>query len=195
MRKPGQVRDAITNILAQSEAPLTVTEIECRIADSFNETFESSSIRSSLRLQAKKPDSGIVRVSRGLYAMSRQSTSRFEYKKSQVSKLRKGQGGVWRIPPSFDGAKRSPLPRFTTLTNADREKIVEFFGRFGEQALRVLVPGANIVVATNPLVSHLVAGALESAGLEPRGQLVRLVQTMRGGDRPKGCKRDASFSI
>ena len=171
MRKPGQVRDAITNILAQSEAPLTVTEIECRIADSFNETFESSSIRSSLRLQAKKPDSGIVRVSRGLYAMSRQSTSRFEYgkatliqgdafavmasleessihaivtdppyglveyKKSQVSKLRKGQGGVWRIPPSFDGAKRSPLPRFTTLTNADREKIVEFFGRFGEQAL------------------------------------------------------------
>ena len=226
MRKPGQVRDAITNILAQSEAPLTVTEIECRIADSFNETFESSSIRSSLRLQAKKPDSGIVRVSRGLYAMSRQSTSRFEYgkatliqgdafavmasleessihaivtdppyglveyKKSQVSKLRKGQGGVWRIPPSFDGAKRSPLPRFTTLTNADREKIVEFFGRFGEQALRVLVPGANIVVATNPLVSHLVAGALESAGLEPRGQLVRLVQTMRGGDRPKGFESE-----
>ena len=226
MRKPGQVRDAITNILAQSEAPLTVTEIECRIADSFNETFESSSIRSSLRLQAKKPDSGIVRVSRGLYAMSRQSTSRFEYgkatliqgdafavmasleessiqaivtdppyglveyKKSQVSKLRKGQGGVWRIPPSFDGAKRSPLPRFTTLTNADREKIVEFFGRFGEQALRVLVPGANIVVATNPLVSHLVAGALESEGLEPRGQLVRLVQTMRGGDRPKGFESE-----
>ena len=76
MRKPGQVRDAITNILAQSEAPSTVTEIECRIADSFNETFESSSIRSSLRLQAKKPDSGIVRVSRGLYAMSRQSTFR-----------------------------------------------------------------------------------------------------------------------
>lgn len=93
---------------------------------------------------------------------------------------------IWRIPPSFDGAKRSPLPRFTTLTNADREKIVEFFGRFGEQALRVLVPGANIVVATNPLVSHLVAGALESAGLEPRGQLVRLVQTMRGGRSSKG---------
>ena len=59
-----------------------------------------------------------------------------------------------------------------------------------EQALRVLVPGANIVVATNPLVSHLVAGALESAGLEPRGQLVRLVQTMRGGDRPKGFESE-----
>lgn len=205
---------------------LTVTEIECRIADSFNETFESSSIRSSLRLQAKKPDSGIVRVSRGLYAMSRQSTFRFEYGKATLIqgdafavmasleessiqaivtdpltdwlstkepsfKTAQGAGGVWRIPPSFDGAKRSPLPRFTTLTNADREKIVEFFGRFGEQALRVLVPGANIVVATNPLVSHLVAGALESAGLEPRGQLVRLVQTMRGGDRPK----DLSLNI
>ena len=97
MRKPGQVRDAITNILAQSEAPLTVTEIECRIADSFNETFESSSIRSSLRLQAKKPDSGIVRVSRGLYAMSRQSTSRFEYGKATLI-----QGDAFAVMASLE---------------------------------------------------------------------------------------------
>lgn len=226
VKKPGQVRDVITSILSQSEVPLTVAEIEDRIMDSFGDSLESSSIRSSLRLQAKKSDSGIVRVSRGVYAMNSQQTPRFEfgkatlvqgdaftvmaslegasiqaivtdppyglveYKKSQVSKLRAGRGGVWRIPPSFDGAKRSPLPRFTTLTNDDREKIVEFFSRFGEQALRVLVPGANVVVATNPLVSHLVAGALETAGLEPRGQLVRLVQTMRGGDRPKGFESD-----
>ena len=97
MRTPGQVRDAITNILAQSEAPLTVTEIECRIADSFNETFESSSIRSSLRLQAKKPDSGIVRVSRGLYAMSRQSTSRFEYGKATLI-----QGDAFAVMASLE---------------------------------------------------------------------------------------------
>ena len=39
-----------------------------------------------------------------------------EYTVEQQSKLRSGKGGVWRIPPSFDGQTRSPLPRFTTLT-------------------------------------------------------------------------------
>src|SRR5207253_473493 len=39
-----------------------------------------------------------------------------EYTPEQQTKLRKGKGGVWRIPPSFDGHVRSPLPRFTTLT-------------------------------------------------------------------------------
>ena len=34
----------------------------------------------------------------------------FEYTPEQQAKLRNGKGGVWRIPPSFDGAKRSPLP-------------------------------------------------------------------------------------
>ena len=36
-----------------------------------------------------------------------------EYDEKNHAKLRKGRGGVWRIPPSFDGAKRKPLPRFT----------------------------------------------------------------------------------
>ena len=39
-----------------------------------------------------------------------------EYTPEQQTKLRKGKGGVWRIPPSYDGHTRSPLPRFTTLT-------------------------------------------------------------------------------
>src|SRR5262249_53399723 len=30
-----------------------------------------------------------------------------EYSSAEQSKLRKGRGGVWRIPPSFDGCKRS----------------------------------------------------------------------------------------
>jgi site-specific DNA-methyltransferase (adenine-specific) len=51
----------------------------------------------------------------------------------------------------------------------------------------VLVPGANVVVASNPLVSHLVSGALAGAGLERRGEIVRLVMTLRGGDRPKAA--------
>lgn len=33
-----------------------------------------------------------------------------EYNRAEQSKLRRRSGGVWRIPPSFDGCKRSPLP-------------------------------------------------------------------------------------
>jgi DNA modification methylase len=108
-----------------------------------------------------------------------------EYSDAQQDKLRAGRGGVWRIPPSFDGAKRSPLPRFTVLTPAELDALDDFFTRWGRALLRVLVPGANVVVASNPLLSHRVSGALARAGLERRGEIVRLVMTMRGGDRPK----------
>jgi site-specific DNA-methyltransferase (adenine-specific) len=46
------------------------------------------------------------------------------------------------------------------------------------------------MVAANPLVSHLVGYSLDKAGLERRGDIVRLVQTMRGGDRPKNAEED-----
>ncbi len=109
----------------------------------------------------------------------------FEYSDEQQEKLRNGKGGVWRIPPSFDGAKRSPLPRFTVLTASDLRRLEEFFVDWARLLVPVLVPGANVVVASNPLLSHVVSGALARAGLERRGEIVRLVMTMRGGDRPK----------
>lgn len=109
----------------------------------------------------------------------------FEYSAEQQEKLRNGKGGVWRIPPSFDGAKRSPLPRFTVLTPGDLRYLEEFFLDWGRLLVPVLVPGANVVVASNPLLSHVVSGSLARAGLERRGEIVRLVMTMRGGDRPK----------
>ena len=108
-----------------------------------------------------------------------------EYSDAEQSKLRAGQGGVWRIPPSFDGAKRSPLPRFTILKSSELLALEQFFLAWGRSLMRVLVPGANVVVASNPLLSHIVSGALSRSGLERRGELVRLVMTMRGGDRPK----------
>ncbi len=110
-----------------------------------------------------------------------------EYTDEEQQKLRAGQGGVWRIPPSFDGSKRAPLPRFTVLSGADLSALESFFLRWGRSLARVVVPGANVVVASNPLLSHLVSGALARAGLERRGELVRLVMTMRGGDRPKAA--------
>ncbi|HEX3848529.1 MAG TPA: DNA methyltransferase [Steroidobacteraceae bacterium] len=110
-----------------------------------------------------------------------------EYSPSEQRKLRARRGGLWRIPPAFDGRARAPLPRFTVLEPRDLEALQAFFGRWGAALVRVLVPGANVVVASNPLLSHIVSGALAGAGLERRGEIARLVMTLRGGDRPKAA--------
>ena len=110
-----------------------------------------------------------------------------EYSESEQEKLRQGRGGVWRIPPSFDGSKRSPLPRFTVLKPDDLVALDRFFFAWARSLLRVLVPGANVVVASNPLLSYIVSGSLARAGLERRGEIARLTMTMRGGDRPKAA--------
>lgn len=113
-----------------------------------------------------------------------------EYSPREQRKLRARRGGVWRIPPAFDGVERSPLPRFTVLTADDLATLDRFFYEWGCLLLPALVPGANVVVASHPLVSFIVAGALVRAGLERRGEIVRLVTTMRGGDRPKAAHQE-----
>ncbi|MGH7318824.1 MAG: DNA-methyltransferase [Candidatus Rokuibacteriota bacterium] len=113
-----------------------------------------------------------------------------EYTPREQEKLRRGRGGVWRIPPSFDGHKRSPLPRFTTLTETDLTTLDEFFFQWAKALYPILVPGAYVVIASNPLVSYRVATTVIRAGFERRGEIVRLVMTMRGGDRPKNAHRD-----
>ena len=110
-----------------------------------------------------------------------------EYTEVEKGKLRGGRGGVWRIPPSLDGCRRSPLPRFTVLDEGDRAALRVFFEGFAREALRALVPGGHIFIATNPLLSHHVYLPLMQAGFEKRGEIIRLVQTLRGGDRPKNA--------
>lgn len=110
-----------------------------------------------------------------------------EYTAKETKKLRQRHGGVWRIPPSFDGCERNPLPRFTVLTEAERDALRRFFSAFAVRAFRVLVPGGHLFIATNPLLSHLVYMPLMEAGFEKRGEIIRLVQTLRGGDRPKNA--------
>ena len=110
-----------------------------------------------------------------------------EYSEVEQCKLRSGRGGVWRIPPTLDGCRRSPLPRFTVLDADDRAALRAFFARFACEAVRVLVPGGHVIIATNPLLSHHVYLPLMQAGFEKRGEIVRLVQTLRGGDRPKNA--------
>ena len=113
-----------------------------------------------------------------------------EYTAVETEKLRAGHGGVWRIPPSFDGCQRSPLPRFTVLNDAERDAMQAFFAEFASVAMRVLVPGGHVFIATNPLLSHLVFVPLIAAGFEKRGEIIRLVQTLRGGDRPKNAHEE-----
>jgi DNA modification methylase len=113
-----------------------------------------------------------------------------EYTDVEKAKLRNGRGGVWRIPPSFDGCKRSPLPRFTVLDESDIAALRSFFTRFAKEAMRVLVPGAHIMIAANPLLSHYAYIPIMDAGFEKRGEIIRLVQTLRGGDRPKNAHEE-----
>lgn len=113
-----------------------------------------------------------------------------EYSEKELAKLRAGHGGVWRIPPSYDGHQRSPVPRFTTLREADLRAMSEFFTKWAVALSRVLVPGAHVCVASNPLLSQLVSSAVVQSGLERRGDVIRLTMTMRGGDRPKNAHEE-----
>ncbi|MBI3910176.1 MAG: site-specific DNA-methyltransferase [Armatimonadetes bacterium] len=110
-----------------------------------------------------------------------------EYTEKELEKMKRGRGGVWRIPPAFDGAKRRPLPRFTVLTEQDKAALRAFFTRFAAALYPVLVPGAHVFIATNPLVSYLVYAPFIETGFEPRGEIIRVVHRLRGGDRPKNA--------
>lgn len=111
-----------------------------------------------------------------------------EYNFDQIEKRANGNGGIWRIPPSFDGSNRAPLPRFTALNPKEREILKRFFLEWGKLSMRILLPGAHIFIATNAYLSQLVFAALIESGLEFRGELIRLVRTFRGGDRPKNAE-------
>jgi DNA modification methylase len=110
-----------------------------------------------------------------------------EYSDKELAKLKNGRGGVWRLPPAFDGSKRMPLPRFTTLKEADQKSLRDFSVRLASLLKCVLVPGGHVFIATNPLISHLVYESFMKNGFEKRGEIIRTVYTLRGGDRPKNA--------
>lgn len=151
--------------------PLKLGPFELVRADAFE--WLRTAKRNSLHAVVTDPPYGLV-----------------EYTPGELAKLKKGRGGVWRIPPSFDGCQRSPLPRFTVLTDEDRENLRAFFKRFAEAVFPALVPGAHVFIATNPLVSYLVYEPMIAAGFEKRGEIIRRVFTLRGGDRPKNAHKE-----
>ena len=51
-------------------------------------------------------------------------------------------------------------------------------------------PGGHVFIATNAFISELLYEALVQGGLEFRGEVIRLVRTLRGGDRPKNAEKE-----
>ncbi len=113
-----------------------------------------------------------------------------EYEFDQLEKRANGNGGIWRIPPSFDGSVRQPLPRFTALNPKERKQLAQFFTEWAKVAVHALRPGGHVFIACNSFLCQMVYGALVEGGLEFRGQLIRAVQTLRGGDRPKNAEEE-----
>lgn len=113
-----------------------------------------------------------------------------EYEEVEIHKRTNGKGGIWRIPPSFDGHARAPLPRFTALNKKERELLRLFFLEWSRLVTRALRPGGHVFIASNAFLSQSVFSALVDGGLEFRGELIRLVRTLRGGDRPKNAEEE-----
>ena len=113
-----------------------------------------------------------------------------EFSSREVQKLRAGRGGVWRIPPTINGCRREPLPRFTVLTDQQKEGIERFFEAWGTALSGPLVPGAHVLIASNPTLQVYVQRGLARAGYEFRSVIIRLYHGFRGGDRPKNAESD-----
>jgi site-specific DNA-methyltransferase (adenine-specific) len=113
-----------------------------------------------------------------------------EYDFDQIQKRTNGNGGIWRIPPSFDGHTRAPLPRFTALDAVERERLRRFFVEWSRVATHALRPGGHVFIACNSFLAQIVYASLVEGGLEFRGQIIRLVRTLRGGDRPKNAEEE-----
>lgn len=113
-----------------------------------------------------------------------------EYSDGEIKKKRDGKGGIWRIPPSFDGHLRKAVPRFSVINDDPRERknVYMFFYGWAKEAIRILVPGGHVFIASTPLLSDILSKAMRDAGFERRGEIIRTVSTLRGGDRPKGAE-------
>ena len=115
-----------------------------------------------------------------------------EYTEAELEKKRKGKGGIWRLPPSFDGHKRMAVPRFSVINDDSegRKAIFDFFYKWASLSIQVLVPGGHVFIASTPLLSDILAHAMRAVGFERRGEIIRTVTTLRGGDRPKGAEKE-----
>ena len=93
--------------------------------------------------------------------------------------------GVFLRPSTVTSGHLSPDSRRSSRTSLRSSDT--FFHEWARKLRPCLVPGAHVLVASSPLLSYIVAGAVSRAGMERRGEVIRLTSTLRGGDRPKGA--------
>ncbi len=113
-----------------------------------------------------------------------------EFSAKEMTKLRAGRGGVWRLPPRWDGCDRRPLPRFTVLSESQKQSIEDFFTQWADILMPKLRPGGHVFIAGNPVLQMYVQRALVSRGFENRATVLRLYHGFRGGDRPKNAEKE-----
>ena len=99
--------------------------------------------------------------------------------------LRSGRGGVWRKSTGIRWSPTFSRPRFTILSEQERERAIVFFVEFGKTLDRCLVPGATSLWPRSRCYVALVAMALADRGWSDGRDRFGLVSTLRGGDRPK----------
>jgi len=113
-----------------------------------------------------------------------------EFSANEVAKLRQGKGGIWRLPPDWDGCKRRPLPRFTILTADQKQAIEDFFRQWANVLNPKIRPGGHLLIAGNSTLQMYVQNALVREGFESRATILRLYHGFRGGDRPKNAETE-----
>ncbi|MFZ0770110.1 MAG: site-specific DNA-methyltransferase [Candidatus Sulfotelmatobacter sp.] len=151
-----------------------------------NQTYEIHEADAFSWLRCRGPNSVHAVVTDPPYAL-------IEYSPKELQKRRNGSGGIWRLPQAFDGHDRSPMPRFTVLRPVDLARLQRFHSRLAPLLSSVLVPGGMVIMSSQNLISHIVIRAFTTAGFEMRGQVARVVKTLRGGDRPKGAHEDFPY--
>ncbi len=88
---------------------------------------------------------------------------------------------MWRQPPNG----MSPLPRFTTMSACDKLQICLRMSEVATELCRALAPGWHVILAANPLLSSRLFSAIAESSFDMRGEVVRIVRTLRGDDRSK----------
>lgn len=186
-----KLRNTLGNNLRPREAPLALAKPRTEHLAEFALDYPSAVIGRARIVQAdcfewlrRIPDSSLhAIVTDPPYGVK-------EYEFDQLEKRAIGRGGIWRLPPDFDGSQRAPLPRFTALNEQERETLKQFFFDWAKLVNQKLRPGGHVLIASNAFICLLVFAALAAGGLEFRGQIIRLVRTLRGGDRPKNAERE-----
>lgn len=117
--------------------------------------------------------------------------SPLEFREADLAAMRAGpSGGVWRQPPAIGGSKRRAVPRFTVLSPDELAALRVETEAWARPLLPVLRPGAHVFVASHPLTIDVVIRTFRGCGYEHRAIVIREVQTLRGGDRPKGAEAE-----